>query len=174
MAGHSKWAQIKRKKAVTDGKRSQLFSRLSKNISVEARLSNGDKNAPGLRAAIEKAREANMPNENIERAISKANETKSLEKIVYEAYGPGGVGLIIEALTDNKNRSAQEIKFVLSKNGTSLAGIGSVLWAFKKENDSYTPETTVVVDDSFSDSLEKLIEDLEELEDVSEVITNAE
>lgn len=174
MAGHSKWAQIKRKKAVTDGKRSQLFSRLSKNISVEARLASGDKSSPGLRAAIEKAREANMPNENIERAISKANDTKSLEKIIYEAYGPGGIGLIIEALTDNKNRSAQEIKFVLSKNGTSLAGIGSVLWAFRKENNSFVPETTVPVEDSFSDSLEKLIEDLEELEDVSEVITNAE
>ena len=174
MSGHSKWSQIKRKKGVAVGKRSQLFSRLSKNISVEARIAGGDKTSPSLRAAIEKAREANMPNENIDRAISKANETKLLEKIVYEAYGPGGVGLIIEALTDNKNRSAQEIKFALSKNETTLAGIGAVTWAFKRDNNEWVAQTTVPVGEDISSDLEKLIDDLEELEDVSEVFTNAE
>ncbi|MEK7175456.1 MAG: YebC/PmpR family DNA-binding transcriptional regulator, partial [Patescibacteria group bacterium] len=116
MSGHSKWSTIKHKKELTDAKKSKIFSKLVRFISVEAKLAGG-KESPGLRAAIEKAKKVNMPAENIERAIKKANESSAnMENISYEAYGPGGVGIIIETLTDNKNRTAQDIKFILSKN----------------------------------------------------------
>src|SRR3990167_2143492 len=120
MSGHNKWAQIKHKKAITDAKKAKIFSKLVRFISVEARLSGG-KDSPGLRAAIEKAKKVNMPAENIERAIKKASEPGAqMDAITYEAYGPGGVGIIIETLTDSKNRTAQEIKHVLAKNGFAL------------------------------------------------------
>jgi YebC/PmpR family DNA-binding regulatory protein len=178
MAGHNKWAQIKHKKAITDAKKSKIFSKLVRFISVEARLSGG-KESPGLRAAIEKAKRVNMPSENIERAIKKAGEpSSSLSQVTYEAYGPGGVGIIIEALTDNKNRTAPEIKHILSENNTTLGGIGSVVWAFKKEVSNegpvWTPTTTVSLSETDLGLLEKLVEDLEENDDVQEVFTNAE
>src|SRR3989344_7131127 len=135
MAGHSKWVQIKRKKAVTDAKRGKLFSKLVRFISMEAKRAKGDLNSPVLRAAIEKARKANMPIDNINRAVKKASESggEVMESITYEAYGPGGAGIIIEALTASRNKAAQEIKHILSKNGAALGAIGSVVWAFKKE-----------------------------------------
>ena len=126
MSGHNKWAQIKHKKAITDAKKSKIFSKLVRFISVEAKLSGG-KDSPGLRAAIEKAKKVNMPAENIERAIKKASEPGAhMDAITYEAYGPGGAGIIIETLTDSKNRTAQDIKHILVKNGFALGGIGSV------------------------------------------------
>ena len=138
-----------------------------------------------MRAAIEKAKKVNMPAENIERAIKKANESSAnMENISYEAYGPGGVGIIIETLTDNKNRTAQDIKFILSKNNLALGGIGSVAWAFKKESPSLTPQnhegliwtpiTTTPVAETDLEPLEKLINELEEHDDIQEVFTNAE
>jgi len=178
MAGHNKWSQIKHKKEITDGKKSKIFSKLVRFIAVEARLSGG-KDSPGLRSAIEKARKVNMPSDNIEKAIKKANDSSThMDNIMYEAYGPGGVGIIIETLTDNKNRIAQEIKHILSKNNTTLAGIGSVVWAFKKEitNEGLTwvPTTTVSIGESDLELLEKLVEDLEDNDDVQDVYTNAE
>lgn len=178
MAGHNKWAQIKHKKAITDAKKSKIFSKLVKFIAVETRLSGG-KDSPGLRAAIEKARQVNMPASNIERAVKKASDPESqMEAITYEACGPKGVGLIIETLTDNRNRTAQEIKHILSENGISLGGIGSVAWAFKKEISPegliYVPTTTVPLLETDLLLLEKLVDDLEENDDVQEVYTNAE
>lgn len=178
MAGHNKWSQIKHKKEITDGKKSKIFSKLVKFISVEARLSGG-KDSPGLRSAIQKARKVNMPQDNIDRAIKKASEpSANMENIAYETYGPGGVGIIIETLTDNKNRTAQEIKHILSKNGTSLAGIGSVVWAFKKEITPeglvWIPETLVETTETDLELLEKLVDELEENDDVQDVYTNAE
>jgi len=177
MAGHNKWSQIKHKKAITDGKKSKIFSKLVRFIAVEARLSGG-KDSPGLRSAIEKARKVNMPSENIEKAIKKASEPSShMENIMYEAYGPGGVGIIIETLTDNKNRIAQEIKHILSKNNTALAGIGAVAWAFKKEiGDTglvWSPTSEIELGDEDLKLLEKLVEDLEDNDDVQDVYTNA-
>jgi YebC/PmpR family DNA-binding regulatory protein len=132
MSGHNKWAQIKHKKAITDSKKSKIFSKLARYISVEAKLSGG-KDSPGLRAAIEKARKVNMTNDVIERAIKKASEPGAhMDHITYEAYGPGGVGIIIETLTDSKNRTAPEIKHILSKNGFALGGMGSVAWSLTK------------------------------------------
>ncbi len=178
MSGHNKWAQIKHKKAITDAKKSKIFSKLVRFIAVEAKLSGG-KDSPGLRAAVAKAKAVNMPAENIERAIKKASEpSAAMESITYEAYGPGGVGLIIEALTDNKNRAAQEVKHILSANGTALGGIGSAAWAFKKEmsleGPIWSPTSSVPLSDEDLSALEKLVEELENLDDVQEVYTNAE
>lgn len=176
MSGHNKWAQIKRKKAVTDAKKSKVFTKIVRLIGSEARLAKGDVNAPGLRAAIEKAKEANMPADNIERAVKKASEpSANLESITYEAYGPGGAGIIIEVLTDNRNRSAQEIKHILTRNNYALAGIGSVVWAFAKSPDAaWTPTSFVEMNDEDAAALDALIDEIEENDDVQDVFTNAE
>jgi YebC/PmpR family DNA-binding regulatory protein len=178
MSGHNKWAQIKNKKAITDSRKSKIFSKLVRFISVEAKLSGG-KDSPGLRAAIEKAKKVNMPAENIERAIKKASDNDAhMDAITYETYGPGGVGIIIETLTDSKNRTAQDIKHILTKNGFLLGGIGSVVWGFQKEKTPegliWKPNMLVPVSDSDLELLEKLVEELEENDDVQEVFTNAE
>jgi len=178
MSGHNKWSQIKHKKGITDAKKSKIFSKLVRFIAVEARLSNG-KDSPGLRSAIEKARKVNMSKDIIDRAISKADDSSThMESITYEAYGPGGVGIIIETLTDSRNRTAQEIKHILSKNGFALGGIGSVVWAFTKEISGegliYKPNTNIPLSDSDLELLDKLVDELENDDDVQEVYTNAE
>lgn len=185
MSGHNKWAQIKHKKAITDAKKSKIFSKLVRFISVEAKLSGG-KDSPGLRAAIEKAKKVNMPGENIERAIKKASEPgATMEAITYEAYGPGGVGIIIETLTDSKNRTAQDVKHILTKNGFALGGIGSVTWAFRKlapsvggekspEGLVWVPTSSISLSDTDLELLDKLVEELEEMDDVQDIYTNAE
>lgn len=178
MSGHNKWAQIKHKKAITDAKKSKIFSKLVRFISVEARLSGG-KDSPGLRSAIEKAKKVNMPSDNIERAIKKASEPGAhMDAIHYEAYGPGGVGIIIDTLTDSKNRTVQEIKHILTKNEFYLGEIGSVTWAFQKEITPegliWKPTTIIPLSDSDLELLDKLVEELEELDDVQDVYTNAE
>ncbi|MFA5937294.1 MAG: YebC/PmpR family DNA-binding transcriptional regulator [Candidatus Paceibacterota bacterium] len=179
MSGHNKWSQIKHKKDITDAKKSKIFSKLVRFISVEAKLAKGDMNAPGLRSAIEKAKKVNMPSENIERAIKKASETGlQMESITYETYGPGGVGIIIETLTDSRNRTAQDIKHILSKNDFALGGIGSVTWSFAKEKTVegiiWKPNMFIPVSDENLELLDKLIEELEENDDVQDVYTNAE
>ncbi len=174
MAGHNKWTQIKRQKGASDAKRSQLFSKLSRMISSQVKVANGDRNALLVRQAIEKAKAADMPVDTIERAISKATESKEMESITYEAYGPGGAGMIIEVLTDSRNRAAQEVRHILTKNGFALGAIGSVMWAFQKENGELSPTTTVPLSEEDANSLSALIDDLENNEDVQEVITNAE
>lgn len=178
MAGHSKWANIKHKKAATDAKKSKLFSKIAKLISAEAKLSGG-KDSPGLRTAVAKAKAANMSKDIIERAIKKASESKENMKVIqYEAYGPGGVAIIINTLTDNKNRTAQEVKHVLTKNGASLGGIGSVLWAFDQQTTEegvvYKPKNTIELNDKDLGDLEKIVDELEDNDDVQDVYTNAE
>ncbi len=179
MSGHNKWSQIKHKKDITDAKKSKVFSKLVRYISVEAKLAKGDINAPGLRAAIEKAKKVNMPGENIERAIKKASESGAqMDSINYEAYGPGGVGIIIETLTDSKNRTVQDIKHILTKNGFALASVGSVAWSFAKEKTSegmiWKPNMFIPVSDEDLELLDKIVDELEELDDVQDVYTNAE
>jgi len=176
MSGHNKWSKIKNKKAVSDSQKSKIFSKLVRLIQSESKKSGGDTNAPGLRGVIEKAKKENMPGENIERAIKKgAGEGGvSLESITYEAYGPSGVGIIIETLTDSRNRTFAEMKHVLSKNNSSIAQIGAVKWAFEKNNDGdWIPKTFVELSDDDIKKLNKLIEDLEENEDVQEIFTNS-
>ena len=136
MSGHSKWAGIKHKKALVDAKRGKLFTKLIKELTVAARESGGNiETNSRLRTAINKAKEANMPQNNIERAIKKGTGELpgvNYESVIYEGYGPGGVAILVEALTDNKNRTTSEIRNIFAKKGGSLAGSGSVAWLFHK------------------------------------------
>jgi YebC/PmpR family DNA-binding regulatory protein len=176
MAGHNKWSKIKRQKEATDAKKSKIFGKLARLISVESKKANGNISSPGLQFAIKQARDANMPNDNIDRAIKKgsSSEQKDLTSIIYECYGPGGVAILIEVLTDNHNKAAQEIKHVLSLNNVSLANVGSVKWAFERKEGEYVPQNTVPINEQDSPLLEKLMEDLEENEEVQNIYTNAE
>jgi YebC/PmpR family DNA-binding regulatory protein len=135
MSGHSKWSTIKRQKGANDAKRGALFTKVAREISVAARQGGGDPDANyRLRLAIEKARSVNMPADNIKRTIDKATgggDAEQFEEIVYEGYGPGGVALLVEATTDNRNRTAAEVRAVLTKAGGQLAGSGAVAWQFE-------------------------------------------
>lgn len=134
MAGHSKWAQIKRKKAVTDARRGQLFTKLLKEISVSARLGGGDPSGNArLRTAVQEARSSNVPGDNIDRAIKKGTgelEGVNYEDVSYEGYGPGGVALLIETVTDNRNRTVAELRHLFSRHGGNLGENGCVAWMF--------------------------------------------
>src|SRR5688572_5052435 len=135
MSGHSKWSTIKRQKGVTDARRGALFTKVAREISVAARLGGADPDANyRLRLAIEKARSVNMPSDNIKRTIDKATgggEADQYEEIVYEGYGPGGVAVLVEAQTDNRNRTAAEVRSMFTKSGGQLAGSGAVAWQFE-------------------------------------------
>jgi YebC/PmpR family DNA-binding regulatory protein len=237
MAGHSKWAQIKRKKAVTDQRRAAAWTKLIREVTVAAREGGGDPGGnPRLRLAIDTARAANMPNENIERAIKKGTgelEGVAYEEITYEAYGPAGVAIMIESLTDNANRTVADIRKWLSRNGGNLGTTGSVAWMFDRRGQitvdaerfdeetvmeaaleagaidvqsadgthtvltdvadfngvqdglraagvewesaelAMVPQTEVRVEGPYADRLVKLLELLEDLDDVQKVYTNA-
>ena len=137
LSGHSKWHSIRHKKGATDAKRGKMFTKLIKEITVAARLGGGDPDAnPRLRTAVMKARDANMPRDNIDRAIKKGTgggEGTDFHELLYEAYGPGGVALLIEVMTDNKNRSAAEIRNILTKGGGNLGDSGSVSYLFSRK-----------------------------------------
>lgn len=177
MSGHNKWSKIKNKKAATDAAKSKIFSKMTKLISTTSKQAKGDITSPILRAAIEKAREYNMPTNNIERAVKKGSGSDSLalEAITYETYGPGGSALVIETLADNRNKAAQEIKFILSKHGFSLAAPGSATWAFKRDpaTNDLQPVTTIQLSEDDEKKLETLIEELEDNDEVQDVYTNA-
>jgi len=174
MAGHNKWSKIKRQKEKSDAEKSRVFGKLVRTISLEAKKSGGNIKSPVLRAAIEKAREANVPSENIERAIRKGKEGESnLEEIIYEAYGPGGTALLILCLTSNRNKSAQEVKHVLTKYGFDLAKPGSASWAFEKKEEEWTPAVSVEISETQGEVLSNLIDSLCALDEVEDVLANA-
>lgn len=176
MSGHSKWSQIKRQKAVTDSAKSRIFSRYARLIALEAKKANGILSAPGLSVAIARAKAANMPKDNIERAIAKgtSKDSGNLEQVVYEAYGPGGVAILVDALTDNKNRTTQEIKHLLVVQGVELANPGAASWAFTKTGADYVPnEPLIDVAGADEEKLRSILEALDEHEDVQQVFTNA-
>ena len=135
MSGHSKWSTIKRAKGITDAKRGALFTKVAREISVAARQGGGDPDANyRLRLAVEKARAVNMPSDNIKRTIDKATgggDADQFEEIVYEGYGPGGIAILVEAATDNRNRTAAEVRSMFTKAGGQLAGSGAVAWQFE-------------------------------------------
>jgi len=136
MSGHNKWSKIKHTKAITDARRGKVFSKIAKTIVVAARKGGDPGMNSTLRLAIEKAKSVNMPNDNIERAIKKGtggDKEKQLEEITYEAYGPNGIPLMIETITDNKNRTLSEIRFILSRNNGRLGETGSVKWMFNQK-----------------------------------------
>ncbi|MEK7552884.1 MAG: YebC/PmpR family DNA-binding transcriptional regulator [Patescibacteria group bacterium] len=173
MAGHNKWTQIKRKKEVVDAKKSKQFSLLAKTIQLEAKKSSGDRNAVGLKTAIERARAANMPNSNIERAIEAAtSDQTTLEAVTYEGYGPGGVALLITGLTASRNRTAQEIKHLLAEHGGALAAPGAVTWAFEKTATGWQPKIERVLTTALRETITKLINELENHADVHGVFTD--
>ena len=175
MAGHSKWAKIKHQKAVNDVKKAKVFSRILRALTVEAKKAKGDKSAPGIRLAVEKAKKANVPNDVIDRCIEKAagDTSASLEAIMYEAYGPGGTAILIDTLTDSRNRTAQELRHLISKNGGAMANPGAAMWAFTKGEEGYEPTTTVDLSDEDLEKLSVLVDALEEYDDTQEIYTNA-
>ena len=177
MSGHSKWSQIKRQKGVTDAARSRVFSKFARLITIEAKKAGGNISAPALAAVIARAKAANMPKDNIERAVAKgaSKEAGDLEQVVYEFYGPGGAALIVNALTDNKNRTTQEIKHLISKNGFELGTPGSALWAFSKGGDGKLTPNEPLVDlaDEDEPKFGGILEALDEHDDVQDVVTNA-
>lgn len=176
MSGHNKYSKIKHIKAKNDAQKSKAFGKIIRLITVEVKKANGNIDSPGVKLALDKAREVNMPNDTIERAIKKASGTESanMEAITYESYGPGGVAVVIEVLTDNRNKAAQEIKKILSDNNCELAGIGSATWAFTKTHKGWEPQTMISIGETDGALLTTLIEALEDHDDVQEVYTNAE
>jgi len=174
MSGHNKWSKVKNKKAVTDARKGKIYTKMAKIIGVEIKKANGDINSAGVQSAVKKARDYNVPNENIERALKKIDNSNQTESIIYEAYGPGGAAIIIEALTDNRNKAAGEIKHILTENGTGLAAPGSATWSFTKNIDGYIPNMTVPISEADGEKLEKLIDELDDNDEVQEVYTNAE
>jgi YebC/PmpR family DNA-binding regulatory protein len=175
MSGHSKWASIKHKKAIVDQRRGQAFTKLTRAITVAAREGGGDIDGnPSLGLAVQKARDASMPKDNIERAIAKGTgegvDVDQIENVLYEGYGPGGVALLIEALTDNRNRTSADVRHAFSKHGGSLGEPGSVSYLFEKTG-------VIVVDASRYDEEDLLIaidagaEDISLDDDVFEIVS---
>ena len=177
MAGHSKWSKVKRFKGAIDAKRGKIFSKLSKEITIAAKIGGGDPNAnPRLRGAIQAAREQSMPNDNIERAIKRGtgegNDAQNFEEIVYEGYASGGVAVIVEAATDNKNRTAAEIRSIFSKNNGNLASSGSVSYMFHKKGQITVPRSSIDEHRLFELALEAGAEELTTGEDEYVIITS--
>jgi YebC/PmpR family DNA-binding regulatory protein len=178
VSGHSKWSQIKHKKAHTDAKRGRSFTKIVKEVSIAARLGGGDPDGnPRLRAAIEKAKEVNMPHDNIKKAIMKGTGELpgvTYEEFVYEGYGPAGVALIIEVMTDNKNRTVPEIRHLLAKNNGSLGETGCVSWMFDKKGYILVSKAKASEDAVMSAALDAGAEDMKNDpgEDNYEIITS--
>ncbi|HOM98870.1 MAG TPA: YebC/PmpR family DNA-binding transcriptional regulator [Acidobacteriota bacterium] len=175
MSGHSKWHSIRHKKAAVDAKRGKIFTKLIKEISVAARLGGGDPDAnPRLRAAVQAAKAANMPQDNIKRAIQKGTGElpgQSYEEVTYEGYGPGGVAVFVEALTDNRNRTVAEIRRLFSKHGGSLGEAGSVQWMFERKGYIGVAKDAVEEERLLEIVLEAGAEDLESDGDLFAVYT---
>ena len=202
MSGHSKWATIKHAKGAADAKRGQMFTKFIKEISIAAKMGGGDVNSnPRLRTAVLKARAANMPKDNIERAIKKGTgETGNVnyEELLYEGYAPGGVAVLVETLTDNKNRTAASVRNIFNKGGGSLGATNSVSYMFNRKGVieyeaekvsedslledaleagaaiSMVPDTYIACDNDTTQKVLKLIDRLEEDEDVQNVASNIE
>lgn len=177
MAGHSKWANIKHKKARSDEKKGKLFTRAAKEIIVAAREGGGDPEGnPRLKAAIQSARAINMPNDNINRAIKRGTgeiEGAAIEELLYEGYGPGGVAIILSIMTDNRNRTASDIRYLFSKHGGNLGETGCVSWMFKRKGLITVNQEKLGMDsDEFMlMAIEAGAEDVGEDTDVLEVFT---
>ncbi|MDQ3022674.1 MAG: YebC/PmpR family DNA-binding transcriptional regulator [Bacteroidota bacterium] len=178
MSGHSKWATIKRKKAATDSARGKIFTKIIKEITISARDGGGDPDAnPRLRLAIQTAKSSNMPQENITRAIKKGTgelEGVKYEEITYEGYAPNGIAMIIESVTDNKNRTVAELRHSISKNNGNLGESGSVAWMFERKGVINVEKENVKEDDLMELILDAGADDLKTEGDYFEVITSLE
>ena len=177
MSGHSKWASIKHKKAIVDAKRGQIFTKFIREITVAAKTGGGDLNTnPRLRTAIQSAKDANMPADNIDRAIKKGTgelEGVTYEEVTYEGYGPQGAAILVACLTDNKNRTASEIRSIFNKGNGTMAGAGSVAWMFEKKGFIIIPKSAIGEDALMEIVLGAGAEDLTSTDQVFEVTTGA-
>ncbi len=178
MSGHSKWSTIKRKKGALDAKRGKIFTKLIKEITVAAKMGGGDPDAnPRLRLAVDNAKSQNMPQDNIQRAIKKATgelEGVSYSELTYEGYGPSGVAILVESLTDNKNRAVAEVRHLFSKHGGSLGESGSVAWMFERRGIITLPKKDKSEEEIFEIILEAGADDLTTEEEFFEVATSIE
>ena len=174
MAGHSQFKNIMHRKGKQDKVRSKVFGKLAREITVAAKLGQPDPAFnPRLRAAILEARAENMPKDNIERALAKSDGVE-METVTYEAYGPGGTALVIEAMTDNRNRTVQELKHLLSLHGGTLANPGAAMWAFSKNAEGkLEPMSPIELSDEDNQKMADLADALEEHDDVSEIYSSA-
>jgi YebC/PmpR family DNA-binding regulatory protein len=175
MAGHSKWAGIKHRKAIVDARRGKLFTKLARQITVAAREGGGDVDGnPALGLAVQRARDASMPKDNIERAIAKGTgegaDTEAIETVVYEGYGPAGVALLVEAMTDNRNRTGSEVRHAFAKHGGSLGEPGSVAYLFDKKGVVVVDATSYSEDDLMV-AIDAGAEDIGLDDDVYEIVT---
>jgi YebC/PmpR family DNA-binding regulatory protein len=175
MSGHSKWATIKHKKAATDARRGRVFTRIIREITIAARSGGGDPDKnPRLRTAISTAKNENMPNDNIERAILRGTgqlEGEQYEEVMFEGYGPGGVGMLVEVVTTNRNRVVSEIRHLMSKNGGNMGESGSVSWQFQRKGQIVVPKEAAGEDKLLNLVLEAGAEDLRDDGSAWEVIT---
>ncbi len=175
MSGHNKWSTIKHKKGAADAKRGKIFSKLIKEISVAARVGGGDPNSnPRLRTVLDKARTANMPNDNITRAIKRGTgelEGVSYEEVTFEGYGPGGVAVLVETMTDNRNRTVAELRHIFSKRGGNLGEAGCVGWMFNKQG-VLAFDMSVGEEALMETALEAGAEDIKDDENTLTVITS--
>lgn len=175
MSGHSKWSTIKHKKGAADAKRGKLFSKLIKEISIAARVGGGDPNVNArLRAILDKARTANMPNDNVTRAIKRGTgelEGVSYEEVTFEGYGPGGVAILVDTLTDNRNRTVAEMRHMFSKRGGNLGEAGCVSWIFSKHG-VLTFDKSVDEEKLMNIALDAGAEDVRDDENIFTVITS--
>lgn len=175
MSGHNKWSKIKHKKGATDAQRSKIFSKHSALITMEVKKNGGNTQFASVQACVERAKKDSMPKDVIERALAKGSGTdgSSLEEVMYEGYGPGGIPLLIQAVTDNNNRTAPEIRHIFSKAGLELGTPGSAAWAFTKTSEGYSPNTPIDIDNETGEKLAEFIEKLEDQDDVTNVYSGA-
>jgi YebC/PmpR family DNA-binding regulatory protein len=175
MSGHSKWATIKHKKAATDARRGKAFTKIIREITIAARIGGGDPDTnPRLRTAIGAAKNENMPNDNVERAIQRGTgqlEGELYEDVTFEGYGPGGVGMLVEGTTSNRNRTVSDIRHMMSKNGGNLADAGSVAWQFSRKGQIVVPKGAADEEKLMSIVLDAGAEDLRDDGSVWEVVT---
>jgi YebC/PmpR family DNA-binding regulatory protein len=177
MSGHSKWAQIKRQKGVNDARRGQLFTKVGREITVAAREGGGDPDANfRLRLAVQKAREVNMPQENIQRAVNRGTgadkEGGQLEELFYEGYGPGGVAMMVQVLTDNRNRAAADVRNVFTRGGGNMGESGSVAWMFEQKGLITVELDGVGAEDAEMAAIDAGADDIKESDGVLEVYTD--
>lgn len=177
MSGHNKWASIKHKKAIVDAKRGKVFTKVIREITMAAKLGGSDPGSnPRLRTAIQSAKDANMPADNIDRAIKKGAgelEGVSYEELTYEGYGPQGVAILVQCLTDNKNRSSAEVRSIFTKQNGTMAGAGSVAWMFEKKGLIYVASDKTTEDKLMEIALSAGAEDLSQQDGKFQVTTGA-
>ena len=172
MSGHNKWSKIKHKKQATDSSRSKEFAKMTSCIKIELQKSGGDANSPGVKAAVKKAKSINIPNINIEKALTNFSKKKEQETLVYESFGPSGSVFVVVCESENKNKTAATIRHIFSKNRFPITQPNSVLWMFEKTTTSYKPKNQISLDEESLEVFNSLKSQLEEESCVKDVYTN--